>query len=366
MVWIIDYAQITSNEIITVVAESFPHLDLGAIRDFKSIMNLQGYWEDKCWNESKHVYTFNKGTKLEFISFDKFGKAHGPRRDILFINEANNIPYQIADQLITRTRKIVWLDWNPSEEFWFYTEMLGRREDIDFIGDRGNLPPLTYKDNEALDDISINEIESHRHNKMWWQVYGEGKLGEREERIYKGWQIIDEIPFEARLERRGLDFGYSVDPTAICDIYYYNGGFIIDELCYQKGLSNKAIADLLNANERGGILTIADSAEPKSIDEIKGYGVNIIGAIKGQDSVSQGISYVQWQKMSVTKRSLNFIKGYRNYSWKRDPKTNAIILKPDDTIHEWSNSMDSVRYGLDSFRPTEIKDDNLTLYSQYD
>ena len=157
-------------------------------------MIAQGYWEEKRWNESNHTYTFPNGTILEFISFDKFGKAHGPRRDVLFINEANNIPYDIADQLITRTRKIVWLDWNPSEEFWFYTDMLPNRNDIDFI-------TLTYKDNEALDEISIQEIESHKNNKQWWTVYGLGQLGEITTRIYTGWALIDEIPHEARLER---------------------------------------------------------------------------------------------------------------------------------------------------------------------
>jgi phage terminase large subunit len=351
IVWLIDYGQSTKNEIMTVVAESYPHLNLGAMRDFKNIMVSHGYWDDKSWNESSHTYTFPNKTILEFISFDKFGKAHGPRRDILFINEANNLPYQIADQLITRTRKIVWMDWNPSEEFWFYTEMLNRRDDVDFI-------TLTYKDNEALDEITIKEIESHKHNKQWWQVYGLGQLGELEHKIYKGWQIIDTIPHEARLIRRGIDFGYTNDPTVIVDIYEYNGGFIIDELCYQKGLSNKGIADILMASN-GNVLTIADSAEPKSIDEIKSYGVNIIGAIKGQGSVYQGIQYVQDQKISLTARSIKTIKAYRNYLFRID-KNGTIINEPDDSVHEWSNSMDAIRYGFSEYQRA---DDNFKLDS---
>ena len=163
LIWLIDYAQSTDNQIITVVAESVPHLLLGAIRDFKSIMEAQGYFDPHRWNESKHIYTFPRGGILEFISFDKFGKAHGPRRDVLFLNEANNIPWNIADQLITRTRNIVWIDYNPSEEFWFYTEMQPHRKDIDFI-------TLTYLDNEALDPVSKFEIESHKHNTSWWKV----------------------------------------------------------------------------------------------------------------------------------------------------------------------------------------------------
>jgi phage terminase large subunit len=180
-------------------------------------------------------------------------------------------------------------------------------------------------------------------------VYGLGQLGEAEGRIYKDWQIIDEIPHEARLERYGLDFGYSVDPTVIVAIYYYNGGYIIDEVCYQKGLSNKSIADLLNNLDRA--LVVADSAEPKSIDEIREYGINIIGATKGPGSVNQGIQYVQDQRISITKRSTKTIKAYRNYLWAVD-KSGRGLQEPDDTIHEWSNSMDAVRYGFSSLRPS--------------
>jgi len=338
LIWLIDYAQSSENEIITVVAESVPHLELGAIRDFKNIMTAHGYFNEKRWISKPAKYTFETGSIIEFISFDKFGKAHGPRRDVLFLNEANNIPYNIIDQLITRTRKIILMDWNPVEEFWFYTEMLGRREDIDFI-------TLTYKDNEALDETTKKEIESHKDNKQWWQVYGLGQLGELEHRIYKGWQIIDEIPHEAKLFRRGLDFGYSVDPTVLVDIYEYNGGYIIDEQLYQKGLSNKSIADFILNLPEPQTLVIADSAEPKSIDEIASYGVNIVGAVKGQGSVSQGINYVQDQKISITQKSVKTIKAYRNYCYIID-KNGKIINEPNDAIHEWSNSMDAIRYGF--------------------
>jgi phage terminase large subunit len=340
LVWLIDYGQSSENEIMTVVAESYPHLNLGAMRDFKNIMLAHGYWNDKSWNESSHTYTFPNKTILEFISFDKFGKAHGPRRDILFLNEANNIPYNIADQLITRTRKIVWMDWNPTNEFWFYTEMLPNRNDIDFI-------TLTYLDNEALDEVSKAEIESHKHNKQWWQVYGLGQLGDLEGKIYREWQVIDEIPHEARLERRGLDFGYSNDPTSIAAIYKYNNGFIIDEETYQKGLSNKQIADIIKNLIQPQTMIIADSAEPKSIDELKMYGINIYPTIKGQGSVNQGIQFVQGQRISITKRSINGIKEYRNYLWKVD-KDGKITNDPEEVFNHF---MDALRYGLDSYRP---------------
>lgn len=338
LVWLIDYAQSTKNEDITVVAESVPHLDLGAIKDFKNIMIGNGYWQDNAWNETQRLYTFPNKSTIKFVSFDKFGKAHGPRRDILFINEANNIPLNIADQLITRTRKIVWMDWNPSEEFWFYTEMLpNRKDEIDFI-------TLTYLDNEALTDIERKEIESHQHNKQWWQVYGLGQLGEIITRIYTGWKIIDEIPHEARLERYGLDFGYTNDPTAIVAVYYFNGGWILDGVCYKKGMSNKEIADTLKTMKEK--LIIADSAEPKSIDELRSFGLNVMPAEKGKDSVNFGIQFVQDQPISVTSKSVMLIKEYRNYLWLED-KDGKILQEPQDFNNHY---MDAIRYALTSLQ----------------
>jgi len=345
LVWIIDYCQTRKDKKFDIMSESYPHLEDGAIKDFRAIMVDRGYWRDERWNSTKHVYTFETGTMLKFISIDKLGKAHGPRRDGLFINEANNIAYDIYDQLEVRTKEVVILDWNPSTEFWYYDKVKDK-VDHDFI-------TLTYLDClNVLDQRIIDSIESRRGNKNWWTVYGEGKLGEVEGRIYAGWKIIDEIPHEARLERRGVDFGYSIDPTVIVDIYHYNGGFIIDELLYMKGLSNRSISDTLSANNLQNILTIADSAEPKSIDEIRSYGCNITGATKGPGSVNQGISFVQDQQISVTKRSLKTIKAYRNYLWKIDKRTGKNLNAPDDSVHEWSNPMDAIRYGLSSYKPS--------------
>lgn len=342
LVWLIDYSQSNFGKKTDIISESYPHLKDGAMRDFKMIMLDRGYWRDSCWNSTDHLYTFETGSVIKFVSIDKLGKAHGPRRDVLYLNEANNIDFNIYDQLEVRTKEFIWLDWNPSTEFWYYTEIKDNI-DHDFL-------TLTYLDClNALDQRIIDSIESRKNNKNWWQVYGLGQLGEVEGRIYTNWQIIDDIPYEARLERRGLDFGYSVDPTVIEDIYSYNGGFIIDEICYQKELSNKSIADLLNAQEYKA-LVIADSSEPKSIDEIRSYGVNIVGALKGPGSVNKGIQYVQDQKISVTARSTKTIKAYRNFLWATD-KNGKSLNVPDDTIHEWSNPMDAIRYGLESFKP---------------
>ncbi len=341
LIWLIDYCQLQQerNKLATVVSESYPHLEKGAMLDFQNIMKDRGYWKDSHWNGSRHQYSFETGNMLEFYSVDTFGKAHGPRRDVLFLNECNNLHYNIVDQLITRTREVIWMDWNPTSEFYFYTEMLGKRDDIDFI-------TLTYKDNEALDATTLKEIETHRNNKNWWKVYGLGELGEVEGRIYKGWTSIDDIPPEARLKRKGLDFGYSNDPTALVDIYVWNNSFIWDELLYRKGLSNRDIADVIKLGEDA--LVIADSAEPKSIDEIKTYGVGIIGSQKGQGSVLQGIQYVQDQTIYVTKRSTNIWKEYRNYMWLTD-RDGKIINEPQDFM---DHTLTAGRYAMESLKPT--------------
>ena len=172
-----------------------------------------------------------------------------------------------------------------------------------------------------------------------------GEPSSSERKIYSNWAIIEAIPHEARLERYGLDFGYSNDPTAIVGIYRYNGGFILDEITYQKGLSNKQISDILKNIDR--TLVIADSAEPKSIDEIHSYGVNILPCVKGKDSINQGIQYVQDQKISVTKRSSNLIQEYARYLWQVD-KLDKIINVPEGGF---DHCMDAIRYGLDSFKP---------------
>ncbi len=341
ILYLIARAQTDKTKTLTsVVAESIPHLKRGALRDFKNILKEHSYWKEDRWMASDSIYTFETGSQIEFFSADNPDKLRGGRRDRLFLNEANNMSLDVFDQLEVRTKEFVFLDWNPTNEFWFYTDLLDKR-DLDFI-------TLTYKDNEALSQEIIDSIESRKNRKSWWQVYGLGQLGETDGKIYKDWQIVNEIPHEARLERYGLDFGYSNDPTSIVAIYKYNGGFILDEITYQKGLSNKQIADILSNLPKA--LVIADSAEPKSIDEIKSYGINILPTVKGQGSVNQGIQFVQEQRISITKRSLNGIKEYRNYLWQTD-KNGKIINTPIDYFNHF---LDAARYAFDGYRPTAV------------
>lgn len=343
MVWLIDYAQSTRNELLSVVSESFPHLEMGVMQDFQDIMKAQGYWVEERWHGTKHTYTFETGSRIQFFSVDTYGKAHGPRRDILFVNECNNLPYNIVDQLITRTRKIVWLDWNPSVSFWFYEEMQPHRNDIDFL-------TLTYKDNEALDEITIAEIESHKHNKMWWQVYGLGQLGDVEGKIYTGWRTLDNVPASAKLMRYALDFGYSNDPAAAVAIYKWNNAFVVDEIFYQRLMKHEEIATaFLNRSEQA--LVIADSSEPKSIDDLLSYKVNIIGAVKGPDTKNYGIKTVQDQKIYITKRSVNLRKEYRSYQWMRDRNGKQL----DEAEDGFDHALDALRYGIVSIIKPEKK-----------
>jgi len=338
LIYLIAKAQSDKVPTLTsIISESFPHLRRGAMRDFLNIMKAHDYFKDSLWDKTNSTYNFETGSKIEFFSADQPEKLRGGRRDRLFINEANNIPFSAFEELEVRTKEFIFLDWNPTNEFWYYTDIKNSRTDIEEI-------TLTYLDNEALDKQIINSIEQRKERKSWWKVYGLGQLGEVEGRIYTGWEIIEDIPHQARLVARGLDFGYSNDPTVIVSIYQYNGGFIVDEELYQKGMHNSDIANFINNLDRQ-IMTVADSAEPKSIDEIKMHGINIVGAQKGQGSVNRGIDFVQSQKISITKRSLNLIKSYRNYMWETD-RLGTVLNKPD---HNWSDGMDAVRYGLSTF-----------------
>ena len=332
---LIDKAQTDTKPTLTsIVSESYPHLKRGVMRDFLLIMNEHNNYIENQWNRTDSTYTFETGSKLEFFSADQPGKVRGPRRERLFINEANNIPFETFEQLEVRTKEFITLDWNPTNEFWFYEEVLGKRDDVDHI-------ILTYLDNEALDSEIVKSIESRKSRPGWWKVYGLGQLGEVEGKIYKDWQIIDEIPHEARFRGFGLNFGYSNHYAGLVDVYEYNGGYILDERVFALRQKNPALAEAM-LNKESDELCVADCAEPKSIDEIKDEGVNIIGCEKGKDSVSNGISLVQDQKISVTKRSTNIIKEYRNYLWQVD-KDGKILNIPEQGFHF---IMDAIRYKI--------------------
>lgn len=338
LLYLIAYAQTDKEKTLTsIVSESVPHLKRGVIRDFKNILQSHHYWKDSNWNATDSIYTFETGSQIEFFSSDNGDKLRGARRDRLFINEANNVTFDAFEQLEVRTKEFIIIDYNPTNEFWAFTEVMGKRSDVELI-------ILTYRDNEGLSKEIVESIEQRKNRPGWWKVYGEGQLGDVEGKIYKDWKIIDEIPHEARLERFGLDFGYTNDPTAIYAIYKYNNSYIFDEITYQKGLSNKEIADIIKIQDNPA-LVLADGAEPKSIDEIRSYGINIMAAPKGAGSVTQGIQFIQYQRVSITKRSTDGINEYRNYLWMVD-KDGKILNEPIDM---YNHAMDSIRYGMSSY-----------------
>ena len=320
---------------ISVVAETIPHLRRGALKDFLKIMKWTGRFFEDRFNKSLLRYEFANGSVIEFFSADDSSKLRGARRDILYINECNNVTFDAYNELAIRTRKEVYLDFNPANEFWVHTE-LKDEPDSDFL-------ILTYKDNEALDQSIVEQIEKNRDKAKtssywanWWKVYGEGQLGMLEGVVFSNWKTIDTIPKEARLLGIGLDFGYTNDPTAIIEVYSYNGQRIVNQIVYQNGLVNSEIAKRLPKN----VIVYADSSEPKSIEEIRRLGITIKGVTKGKDSINYGIDVMQRQDYLVTNQSVDLIKELRSYIWDTD-KTGRRLNKPIDFNN---HAIDALRY----------------------
>lgn len=267
--------------------------------------------------------------------------------DIAWVEEAQTISRSSLDVLTPTVRKpgskIIYTYNRLMEDDPVHVRLVleGRPNTLvinanyDIAEKYGWLPAVIH---DEIEDDKKNRPSLFRHKWL-------GEPNTLERKIYKGWRLIDEIPFGARLWRRGLDFGYTNDPTVLEDIYEYDGGYIIDESIYSTGLQNKAIYDMVQVLPEPKILTIADSADPKSIDELALYGMNIIGAKKGPGSVYQGIQFVQGLKIAVTSKSVRTWKAYLNYLFAED-NAGKILNDPDDSVHEWSNPMDAIRYGF--------------------
>jgi phage terminase large subunit len=320
---------------ISVVAETIPHLRRGALKDFLRIMKDTGRYFDERFNKSLLRYEFANGSFIEFFSADDSSKLRGARRDVLYINECNNVTFESYNELAIRTKKEVFLDFNPANEFWVHTE-LKDESDADFL-------ILTYKDNEALDKSIIDQLEKNRlkaetssYWANWCRVYLDGEIGMLEGVIFSNWKSIDKLPTEAKLIGIGLDFGYTNDPTSAIEIYNYNGTRILNELVYRTGMLNSDIAKILPKN----VVVYADSSEPKSIDEIKRYGITIKGVTKGKDSINYGIDVMQQHEYLVTSQSTNLIKELRAYCWDVD-KQGTRLNKPIDTNN---HGIDALRY----------------------
>jgi phage terminase large subunit len=323
---------------VSVVSESIPHLRRGALRDYLKIMKETGRYIGSNYNKTLLRYEFTNGSYIEFFSADVEEKLRGGRRGVLYINEANSINYEAYLQLAIRTSGDIYLDYNPSARFWVHTEVINQ-PNVDFI-------ILNYKDNEGLPDEVIKMLESNRSKaatstywENWCRVYLDGEVGSVEGTIFNDYEIIDKIPEEARLLGYGLDFGYSYDPAALVALYKYNDDIIVDEIVYQTGLLNSELSSIMKQNNVKGEI-FADSAEPKSIHELKRYGHQVKSVEKGKDSVNYGIQILQQKKMFVTSSSQNIISEFQKYMWKKD-RNGGYDTTPIDAHN---HACDALRY----------------------
>jgi phage terminase large subunit len=334
LIWIIfAYCQRNNGKIITICRKSFPALRATVMRDFFTIIRDYDIYSEEFHSKTLHEYKIN-GNIVEFVSLDMPQKIRGRKRDLLFANEANELNFEDWQQLLFRTSERVIIDFNPSEEFhWIYDQVL-TRPDVDFF-------QTTYKDNPFLGDVIKAEIERLQNiDENYWRVYGLGERGQSKSLVYS-YNTIKEIPKEAKLVSYGLDFGYSSDPTSLVRTYILDDNMYVDEVLYRTGMTNQDIANemkvlgLDRSNE-----VFADSAEPKSIEEIYRMGWNVKPTIKG--SVNLGIDIIRRYKLHATESSFNLIKELRNYKYIED-KNGQVTNKPVDNFN---HALDALRYSV--------------------
>lgn len=330
MILLIGYAESYPNSLITVAGMTYNHLATGTMRDFKKIMQETNRWEDVNFNKSSKIYNFPNGSQIEFLSTDNM-TSRGPRRDVLFVNEANGINYETFDQLATRTRDFVILDYNPSAKFWAHEELVEGKQK-----DKTTFLTLTYLDNEALSKQERENIESRKPKpgeepSNYWTVYGLGQIGSLEGNIFQGWEetTCREIRQVGKLVRYGLDFGFSNDETAMVAAYDMGDNKLgLIELVYEKGLLGSQYAPKFESiGIDPNILIVADSARPEIIAEIKHSGFRIVGADKNPGSVLRSIDYLKQYQVFYCGKNLK--QEYLAYAW-RKKRTGEILDEPQD------------------------------------
>ena len=334
------YASTHPGKVISVVSETMPHLRRGAIRDFRNILESLGAWEEDRWARQACIYTYPNGAIIEFFSADQPGKVLGPARDVLAANEGINIPWEVVRQLAVRTRDRIIVDYNPARSFWAHEEVQPRANAVTLRS--------TYKDNTFLTKEQIAEIEANKKDAAWWRVYGEGLVGEITGQIY-AFEQIDALPTDAGLrEFWGLDFGFTHDPTALVHVLADTARKVIyfEQQIYRRGMINADIAaELRRLGLKRGDTIYADCAEPKSIEEIKREGFNIVSANKGAPTTRDRLLFqIQWMQgwtLKVTKASVDAIRELRNYTWATDTDGKPL----DRPIDDYNHALDALRYG---------------------
>ena len=334
LLWILlYYCQENKDKTITIVRKTFPAVRGTVMRDFFDILKNNGLYFEELHLRSTHEYFIN-GNRIEFISLDQPTKIRGRKRDLLFINEANELTFEDWQQLIFRTTERIIIDFNPSDEFhWIYDNVL-TRDDVDFY-------QTTYKDNPFLNDVVVKEIERLKDiDENYWRVYGLGERGKSRSLVFN-FTTIKDIPESAKLIAKGLDFGYTNDPTALVETFIDGDNMYVNELLYRTGMTNQDIAKELqkiNVDRRDEVF--ADSAEPKSIEEIYRMGWNIKPTLKG--SINIGIDMIRRYKLHITEASINLIKELRNYKYIED-KNGQLTNKPVDAFN---HGLDALRYSV--------------------
>jgi len=323
-----------TEAVFTIVRKTMPSLKASAMRDFFEILKNAEMYDEKFHNKTENTYHLN-GNLFEFVSLDQPQKKRGAKRTYLFINEANELSLEDWIQLSIRTEKQIFIDYNPSmDEHWIY-DLVIPRPDCTFI-------QSTYLDNkEFLPAEVVKEIEQLKYvDENYWRVYGLGLPGQIKGLIFTNWDQCEAFPIECKWVVYGMDFGFSNDPTALIKVGLCGGDLYLDELIYNRGLTNQDIAKWLG--ELGLKWTdevIADN-QPKCIYEIKKEGFNVLATFKGKDSILAGLDIMKRYKVYITKGSVNLIREFKNYKWKEDQSGKAT----NEPIDKFNHGIDAVRY----------------------
>ncbi|HTI58446.1 PBSX family phage terminase large subunit [Mucilaginibacter sp.] len=325
-----------SNQVITITGQDIPHLKSGVLRDALGIYSgsVQLAKKIRAYNKSDRIFKFYNGTIIEFKSYADAQDAKSGKRDYLFVNEANGINWEIYSELALRTRKRIYIDYNPNSAFWVHDNLLGGPGVQLIISDHRHNPFIGQTVRDKIE--SLKEKDEKR-----WRVYARGMTGRVKGLVFDNWHICETIPTGARFIAAGLDFGFSNDETGCIEVYKQNGELWINELLYEKGLTNTDIAKkLTETGLRKSADIIADSAEPKSIEELRRLGWHISPARKGRDSVKNSIDILRRYKLNITRGSTNLRNELSRYKWKTE-HSGRVINEPVDTCN---HLIDPLRY----------------------
>ena len=327
----------TNNQIITVVGQDIPNLKKGAYRDAKTIRNNSPellVWFPKV-NEGERLFQCINGSVIEFTSYKDAQDAKSGKRDYLFVNEANGVPFDIFWQLYMRTRKEVFIDYNPSARFWVHEKLLNRHDVQLILSDHRQNRFLSQEQHDMIENIEDDEL---------WKVYARGATGAITGLVFPRFNVVDALPprEEWKMHVYCLDFGFTNDPTALVHLVLAHGELWLDEMLYATGMTNPMIAERAKGYglTRNDVI-IADSAEPKSIRELNSLGLNVEACVKGADSIKNGIDIMQRYVMNVTRQSTGLRRELLNYKW-RVTKDGITTNEPVDCFN---HAIDAVRYG---------------------